>query len=101
MRALGLGLAMAVPLAALAAPIDYTLPRETAVLAPGPDRDLAQGICGTCHSVDYIITQPRPLPDPHAFWSAEVAKMRSPYGAPIQDADAKKIADYLTATYGK
>lgn len=85
----------------LAAPAAYKLPPETAALAPGPDRDLAQGVCTTCHSADYITTQPRPLADPHAFWTAEVAKMRGPYGAPIDDADAKKIVEYLAATYGK
>lgn len=101
MKALWAWLVLALPAAALAAPLDYTPPRESETLAPGPDRDLAQGMCATCHSLDYITTQPRPQPDPHAFWSAEVAKMRGPYGAPIGEADARKIADYLAATYGK
>ena len=35
-----------------------------------------------------------------AGWDAEVAKMRGPYGAPIDDADAKAIAEYLKANYG-
>jgi hypothetical protein len=35
----------------------------------------------------------------HAFWEAEVNKMKKTYGAPIDDADLKGIADYLSATY--
>lgn len=101
MRTLALALLVVPAAGGIAAPVDYRVPAEIAALAPGPDRELAQGICGTCHSLDYILTQPRPLPDPHAFWSGEVAKMRTTYGAPIQDADAKKIAEYLAATYGR
>jgi hypothetical protein len=35
-----------------------------------------------------------------AGWSAEVTKMIKAFGAPIEDADAKVIADYLTKNYG-
>jgi hypothetical protein len=34
-----------------------------------------------------------------AFWEAEVTKMIKVYHAPISDADAKAIADYLAKTY--
>jgi mono/diheme cytochrome c family protein len=101
MNGRGLVLVLALPVAAMAAPVRYQPPPETAALAPGPNRDLAQGICATCHSLDYITTQPRSLPDMRAFWTAEVAKMRKPYGAPIDDAQAAKIVDYLAAAYGK
>jgi hypothetical protein len=102
MKAPGLFLLLLLsPAPALAAPVIYQPPPETVALAPGLDRDVAQGICSACHSVDYIATQPRPQKDPLAFWTAEVAKMRGPYGAPIDDADAKKIVEYLAATYGK
>lgn len=87
--------------AALAAPVQYELPAETAEYAPGPHQDVAQSNCGACHSVDYISTQPRNLRDPRAFWTAEVAKMQKVYGAPIDDADAKLIVEYLVAAYGK
>lgn len=101
-KALALTLLLALPAGTgLGTPVAYQLPPETATLAPGPDHDLAQGVCTACHSADYITTQPRPLADPHAFWTAEVAKMRGPYGAPIDDADAKKIVEYLATTYGK
>ncbi|MBV9758658.1 MAG: cytochrome c [Alphaproteobacteria bacterium] len=97
----GLALLFALPVTAVAAPVHYQPPAETAALAPGPNRDVAQGICATCHSVDYIITQPRSFADMRAFWTAEVAKMRKPYGAPIDDDQAAKIVDYLAAAYGK
>jgi sulfite dehydrogenase (cytochrome) subunit B len=78
----------------------YQLPPETATLAPGLNRDVAEEHCIVCHSVDYITTQPRNLADPRKFWSAEVNKMRQVYGAPIPDEDAAKIVEYLVATYG-
>lgn len=87
------------PLAqAAAAPLHYALPPETATLAPGPGRDAAE-ICSACHSVDYIVTQPRPLQDPHGFWAREVKKMQHVFGAPIDDASAATITAYLAATY--
>jgi hypothetical protein len=83
-----------------AAAINYELPEDTATLAPGPNEDQAQGMCGGCHSVDYITTQPRNVASPRAFWAAEVSKMQHSYGAPIDDETAKAIVDYLAATYG-
>ena len=35
-----------------------------------------------------------------ALWDAEVTKMIKAFGAPISDADAKTIADYLKKNYG-
>ena len=35
-----------------------------------------------------------------AGWSAEVTKMIKAFGAPIDDADAKAIAEYLAKNYG-
>jgi sulfite dehydrogenase (cytochrome) subunit B len=35
-----------------------------------------------------------------AAWNAEVTKMIKAMGAPISDADAKVIADYLARNYG-
>jgi hypothetical protein len=35
-----------------------------------------------------------------AGWDAEVAKMINAFGAPIDAADAKIIADYLKSNYG-
>ena len=93
--------AFALASAAVAAPVRYTSPPETAKLAPGPNLEIAQAHCGICHSVDYISTQPRNFANPRAVWTAEVAKMRKAYGAPMSDEDAAKIVDYLVAAYGK
>jgi sulfite dehydrogenase (cytochrome) subunit B len=93
--------ALALASAAAAAPVPYTPPPETAKLAPGPNLEIAQSHCAICHSVDYITTQPRNFANPRAVWTAEVAKMRKAYGAPMTDEDASKIVDYLVAAYGK
>ena len=55
--------------------------------------------CGACHSLDYI-----PMNSPFLSndqWAAEVKKMRTAFGAPIEDQDAAAILDYLTTHYGK
>ena len=82
---------------ALAAELKITLPTETTVLRPGKGIELAQANCFTCHSVDYIQTQP---PMPRKFWEAEVKKMREKYGAPTPEETVPTLVDYLTATYG-
>jgi mono/diheme cytochrome c family protein len=82
---------------AQAKPLTYQLPDEAATLRPGPDMETAQNNCASCHSVDYVTTQPpRRAKD---FWDAEVKKMIKSYHAPVSDADAKTIIDYLAATY--
>ena len=84
---------------AMAAPIKYILPEETAALATGPNSDIAQATCSACHSVDYITTQPRLQKDPKGFWAAEVTKMQKAYGASVDPENGPKIVDYLAATY--
>ena len=67
-------------------------------LKPGSGLDAVERNCGTCHSLAYI-----PMNSPFlnaAGWSAEVTKMIKAMGAPIGDADAKAIADYLGKNYG-
>ncbi len=83
--------------AAGAGPVAYELPEETAKLRPGPGVEIAEAHCLTCHSPDYIAMQP--ARKGHAFWTAEVTKMIKVYGAPIEEADARAIADYLAASY--
>jgi sulfite dehydrogenase (cytochrome) subunit B len=81
---------------AMANPIVYQLPDETAQLKPGPGVETAV-VCQACHSADYITTQaPR---EGKAFWQAEVQKMIMVYKAPIAESDAAIIAGYLAATY--
>lgn len=77
--------------------VSIQLPVETAAYRPGPGVELAQGHCVTCHSADYISSQP---PMPRKFWEASVKKMKEKFGAPIPDNIAVLLADYLTATYG-
>ncbi|HKM63427.1 MAG TPA: cytochrome c [Acidisphaera sp.] len=104
MRALAaaaLAVAGAIALAAQAAPVHYKVPPETAAPEPGPNMQLVRANCTICHSFDYVITQPRSFADPTAFWTAEVNKMRTVYGAPLDPANVKPIVDYLAAVYGK
>ena len=84
--------------AAGAAGLTIQLPPETADFKPGPGVQLAEQNCKTCHSADYVKTQPsgKPL----AFWKVEVEKMKKLYGANIADADIDPIAKYLNAHYG-
>jgi len=61
--------------------------------------DLVEANCGACHSLDYIAMNSPFLNT--AQWEAEVAKMINAFGAPISEADAKAIVDYLAANYGE
>lgn len=70
----------------------------TIKLKPGPGLDKVEANCGACHSLVYIQMNSPFLNG--AGWNAEVTKMIKGYGAPVSDADAKAIIDYLTANYG-
>ncbi|KOX40027.1 sulfite:cytochrome C oxidoreductase subunit B [Streptomyces purpurogeneiscleroticus] len=89
--------------AVLAAPLRYDVPEPTAQFRASKDTahqagfEAAQGNCQTCHSVDYIATQPPR--EGKAFWEAEVTKMIKVYHAPIDEADGRAIAAYLSDTY--
>ena len=67
-------------------------------LKKAPGLDKVEANCSGCHSLDYILMN-SPYPNA-ALWNAEVAKMIKAFGAPINDADAKTIAEYLTKNYG-
>lgn len=102
-RPIYLAAALAVAVAGLsiatAKPLNYELPDDTATFKPGPHQDIAVNNCTACHSAEYIVTQPRGPKFKKDFWQAEVMKMIKVYGAPIDDDDAAKIVEYLTATY--
>ena len=67
-------------------------------LKKAPGLEKVEANCQACHSLDYI---PMNSPFPNAaLWDAEVTKMIKAFGAPIDDADAKTIADYLKKNYG-
>ncbi|HZF22505.1 MAG TPA: cytochrome c [Burkholderiales bacterium] len=68
-------------------------------LRDGPGRQLVEASCVMCHSLDYI-----PMNSPfldRKGWEASVNKMIKVMGAPIAEADAQKIVDYLAGQYGK
>ena len=81
------------------APPAYKAPEETSALTPGPNAKVAEEYCGACHSYEYILTQPRGSGFGRDFWQAEVTKMIKVFGAPIKEADANAIVDYLANTY--
>jgi sulfite dehydrogenase (cytochrome) subunit B len=64
----------------------------------GPGLEKVEGNCAACHSLDYIEMNSPFLSA--SGWDAEVTKMIKVFGAPIEDADAKIIANYLKANYG-
>lgn len=64
--------------------------------APGVDK--VENNCASCHTLAYIVMNSVYLNA--AAWDAEVTKMIKAFGAPIDDADAKAIADYLKKNYG-
>ncbi|HTI56876.1 MAG TPA: cytochrome c [Verrucomicrobiae bacterium] len=76
-----------------------TLPPDHAYghLTSGPGRDVTQTQCQVCHSTDYIVMQPR---GDAKQWEGVVTKMIKVFGAPVTEADAKTITDYLARTYG-
>jgi mono/diheme cytochrome c family protein len=54
--------------------------------------------CSGCHSLDYVrMNAPFLSPD---TWKAEVTKMRTVFGAQIDDVDSARIVAYLAANYG-
>jgi mono/diheme cytochrome c family protein len=94
-----LALAAALTTRAPAKPVTYTLPAESSTLkkTPEPGYQRADLQCVTCHSRDYITTQPRGKGK--EFWTAEITKMVNVYAAPIPEPDRAVIADYLAANY--
>ena len=83
----------ATPLLAVAARAE-----EPVELKPGAGREVVEANCNACHSLDYVrMNSPFLSAD---AWKAEVVKMRTAFGAPIDDADAETILKYLIATYG-
>jgi len=72
------------------------LPADAAAFPDGPNVKVVTQNCLACHSADMVLDQPLL---PRATWAAEVTKMRNVYKAPVSDADAALIVDYLAATH--
>jgi hypothetical protein len=83
--------------AAIAATAAQTAERPVE-LKRGDGRDKVVAHCSACHSLDYILVNSGFLDA--AGWNAEVAKMINAFGAPVDQADAKAIAEYLATNYG-
>jgi mono/diheme cytochrome c family protein len=66
-------------------------------LRPGKGVEAASGYCNACHTTDYIIMNSMFLTE--AAWKAEVTKMRTAFGARIDDSAAGEIAAYLAENY--
>lgn len=77
-----------------------TMPPETAVYGASglPGYPLVQRHCVTCHSAQYVTTQP-PVSN-RSYWEATVRKMKKPFGAQFPDEDVPAMVDYLVKTYG-
>jgi hypothetical protein len=93
------GICGSAPSDADAKPISYKLPEDTSTFKPGPNVEVVKNNCTACHSADYVQIQPRGPKFKEDFWRATVTKMIKVYGAPIDEADAGKIVEYLTKTY--
>ena len=72
--------------------------QERVRLTPGPGVEKVEANCAACHSLDYIQMNSPFLSSTQ--WDAEVKKMINVMGAPINEADAKTIVEYLSAKYG-
>ena len=66
-------------------------------LTRAPGSELTEKKCGLCHSTDYIVRQP---PGDLKRWQGVVTKMIKVYAAPIDEQQARTIADYLASAYG-
>ncbi len=90
--------ALIVPLFLAALVVPAAADEKPVQLKQAPGLDKVEANCAACHSLDYIQMN-SPYPNA-ATWDAEVTKMRKAFGAPIDDDDAKAIADYLKTNYG-
>jgi mono/diheme cytochrome c family protein len=90
--------AVMIALAAVALTLPAAADEKPVELKKAPGVETVEGNCSGCHSLDYILMN-SPYPNA-ALWDAEVTKMIKAFGAPINDADAKVIAEYLKKNYG-
>jgi hypothetical protein len=63
-----------------------------------PGYQLVLRNCMTCHSAQYVATQPPS--SPRGYWEATVKKMKKPFGAQFAKEDVPAMVEYLVKTYG-
>ncbi len=82
-----------------AKPVTFIAPDEStpAELADAEGEVVANN-CSTCHSLEYIVTQPRGKGA--QFWKDAVTKMVNVYKAPVEPADADAVAAVLAKKFG-
>lgn len=100
MRAFPLAmLALAASLVIAARPVRHApLPEQVpAELARSGDEVVVRN-CSACHSLEYIVTQPRGKGA--QFWRDSVTKMITVYKAPVDPAEADAVAAALAARFG-
>ncbi len=83
---------------AFSAPLKIELPAEAPTLKAAAGVEIAMQNCLTCHSAEYMTTQP---PLSRAAWKASVDKMKGKFGAQIPAEQIETLVDYLSKNYGQ
>lgn len=73
------------------------LPQYPPAITDGPNKEVYQRNCLTCHTARYVSMQPR---FSKTVWQNEVKKMVDAYGASVPEADQALIVEYLVAVKG-
>lgn len=100
MRALPLSaLVLGAALLVAARPVRYApLPEPIPADFTGADGEVVVRNCTACHSLEYIVTQPRGKGA--QFWRDAVTKMITVYKAPVDPVEAEAVSAALAAKFG-
>ncbi|MCZ8369976.1 MAG: cytochrome c [Porphyrobacter sp.] len=71
-----------------------TPPDDPNELPDGPGRDVVLENCTACHSPSTMLQQPKVSREK---WESIIGKMRKLYKAPVDDAAAAQVVDYMVA----
>jgi mono/diheme cytochrome c family protein len=80
------------------AKVRVELPRSQAIFPPGDGADIANAQCLICHSAGMVLRQPALTREQ---WAAEIAKMRSDFGAPLPADQIDRLVTYLHQINGR
>lgn len=100
MRALAIsGVVLGAALLVGARPLGYApLPEPVPADLAGADGEVVVRNCTACHSLEYIVTQPRGKGA--QFWRDAVTKMITVYKAPVDPGEAEAVSAALAAKFG-